>query len=155
MLFNLGTFLNSNEDLRELETPFTKIEIDQVITDLPNNRSLGPDGFNNEFLKGFWPLIADDFYRLFHHFCNSSICLRGLNSSYITLIPKKEGPSTTSDYRPISLLNTSLKLLTKVLANRLQKVIKRLIHGNQYGFIKTRRHGLLSTYAFAINPRKS
>ena len=138
MLFNLNNLLNNTEDLRGLETPFDKIEIDQVIAELPNNKSPGLDVFNNEFLKGCWPLIADDFYRLCHDFCNNNICLRSLNSSYITLIPKKEGPTTASYYRPISLLNSSLKLLTKVLANRLQKVIKKLIHRNQYGFIKSR-----------------
>jgi hypothetical protein len=41
-------------------------------------------------------------------------------------------------FRPISLLNSALKLLTKLLANRLQKVILDLVHKNQYGFIKSR-----------------
>jgi hypothetical protein len=57
-------------------------------------------------------------------------------SSYISLIPKKDTPITINEYRPISLLNSSVRLLTKLLANRLQKVITRLIHKNQYGFIK-------------------
>jgi retron-type reverse transcriptase len=43
-----------------------------------------------------------------------------------------------NDYRPISLLNSSIKLITKLLANRLQPLITKLVHANQYGFIKKR-----------------
>jgi retron-type reverse transcriptase len=58
--------------------------------------------------------------------------------SHITLLPKVDGPRSVSEYRPISLLNTSIKIITKLLANRLQRVILDLIHKNQYGFIKGR-----------------
>ena len=61
-----------------------------------------------------------------------------LNSSHIALIPKKSNPATVDDYRPISLLNYSLKCITKLLSTRLQSVITRLVHPNQYGFIKGR-----------------
>jgi len=61
---------------------------------------------------------------LIEAFFEEEICLRTINTSHITLIPKKDGPSTAADYRPISLLNTSFKLITKVLANRLQKIIR-------------------------------
>ena len=54
------------------------------------------------------------------------------------MIPKKDNPLTVNDFRPISLLNSSIKLITKTLADRLQKVIFQLIHQNQYGFIKNR-----------------
>jgi hypothetical protein len=64
--------------------------------------------------------------------------LEHINGSFITLIPKKDNPKTVNNYRPISLLNSSLKLVTKILATRLQKVIKSIIHQNQYGFIKDR-----------------
>jgi retron-type reverse transcriptase len=43
-----------------------------------------------------------------------------------------------NDFRPISLLNCSIKLLTKVLADKLQKIIIQLLHKNQYGFIRSR-----------------
>jgi retron-type reverse transcriptase len=49
-----------------------------------------------------------------------------------------DNPATISDFRPISLFNSFVKLLTKLLANRLQKVILRAIHQNQYGFLKSR-----------------
>jgi hypothetical protein len=64
--------------------------------------------------------------------------MQSINGSHIVLVPKKDNPSKVGDYMPISLLNSSIKLLTKLLANRLQKVITRLIHKNQYGFIKER-----------------
>jgi retron-type reverse transcriptase len=64
--------------------------------------------------------------------------MQSINGSHITLIPKKTSPLTISDYRPISLLNTSIKIVTKLLANRLQKIITKLIHRNQYGFIRER-----------------
>jgi hypothetical protein len=54
------------------------------------------------------------------------------------LVPKKDNPTKIGDFRLISLLNSSVKLLTKILASGLQKVITRNIHINRYGFIKER-----------------
>jgi len=109
-----------------------------VVKKLPNDKSPGLDGFNNKFLKKCWPTIKDDFYGLCNSFHSNSLCFRSINSSYITLIPKLEGARFVSEYRQISLLNTSTELITKLLANRLQTVICSLIHRNQYGFIKAR-----------------
>jgi hypothetical protein len=61
-----------------------------------------------------------------------------INGSFITIIPKTDSPTSVNDYRPIYLLNYSLKLLTKLLGNRLQWLITSVIHQNQYGFIKAR-----------------
>jgi hypothetical protein len=57
---------------------------------------------------------------------------------HITLIPKVAFPENINEYRPINLLNCVLKLLTKLLANRLQKVVLKIVHKNQYGFLKGR-----------------
>jgi hypothetical protein len=59
--------------------------------------------------------------------------MQSINGSHIVLVPKRDNPTKVGDYRPISLLNSSVEL-----ANRLQKVIMKLIHKNQYGFIKER-----------------
>ena len=47
-------------------------------------------------------------------------------------------PLTPNDFRPISVLNGVLKIITKLLANRLQRVILQMVHINQYGFLKDR-----------------
>jgi retron-type reverse transcriptase len=57
---------------------------------------------------------------------------------YITLIPKTANPEGINDYRPITPLNCVLKILTKLLANRLQKIVLKIVHKNQYGFLKGR-----------------
>jgi hypothetical protein len=138
MLFDLDSILMNNVDLSSLEMPFSNAEIDNVIKCLPSDKSPGLDGFNNEFLKKCWHIIKDDFYDLCEAFFAEDVCLRRINGSFITLIPKVDNLVRINDYRHISLLNSSVKIITKLLANRLQPLITKLIHQNQYGFIKSR-----------------
>jgi hypothetical protein len=138
MVFNLSKLIQPVISLSALETPFSRSEIDQIIRNLPANKSPGPDGFNTDFVRKCWPVIASDFYELCDKFYEGSICMESFNGSYVTLIPKHSSPTSVGDYRPISLLNTSMKVLTKILANRLQLVISKLVHQNQYGFLKAR-----------------
>src|SRR3954466_2464130 len=85
-----------------------------------------------------WHIIKDDFLKLIHDFYEGRISLQSINGSLVTLIPKVLSPQGPGDFRPISLTNTCLKFLTKLLANRLQLVILKCIHKNQYGFLKSR-----------------
>lgn len=62
------------------------------------------------------------------------LCWEYLHAKYKqishSLAPQESSPMTVIDFRPILLFNSSVKLLTKLLANRLQKVITKLIHIN-------------------------
>ena len=94
---------------------------------MPNNKALGPDGFNGLFLKKCWPIVRDDFYHFVDYFSEGQANLDCNNSSFITLIPKNQNPETVNDYRPISLMNISPKTICKILADRLQRVVTLLI----------------------------
>lgn len=125
-------------DLDGMDNAFSDEEIEMVIKTLPNNHAPGPDGFNGLFIKKYRSIIKAGFLRLFSDFCDNNTDLTSINSSVVALIPKKENPETVNDFRPISLLNYSLKCITKILSVRLQRIILQLVHTNQYGFIKGR-----------------
>jgi hypothetical protein len=135
--YNLSELLTPM-DLDGLDADFNNEEIEVVIKSIPNSHAPGPDGFNGLFIKKCWNIVKDDFVRLFRDFCTRNTDLTSINSSVIALIQKKENPETINDFRPISLLNYSLKCITKILSSRLQRVIIQLVHTNQYGFIKGR-----------------
>jgi hypothetical protein len=138
MAFNLEELISPIEGLGELSSPFTHSKIDEVVRHMPLDKSLGPDGFNGQFLKSCWNIIKHDIYRLCNDFYEGNLDLESINMGYITLIPKISVPVGVNDYRPITLLNYCLKLITKILANRLQKIVLKIVHKNQYGFLKGR-----------------
>jgi hypothetical protein len=126
------------KDLSSLTAPFSHDEIDKVVALMPSDKSPGPDGFSGIFLKVCWPVIKYDFYRLCDEFWEGSLNLQSINDSFITLICKVASPEGANDFRPISLLNICLNLITKILANGLQLRVLELVHVNQYGFLETR-----------------
>ncbi|GKC33644.1 putative RNA-directed DNA polymerase, eukaryota, reverse transcriptase zinc-binding domain protein [Tanacetum coccineum] len=73
------------------------------------------------------------------HFETSGNIANGCNPSFVVLIPKKGNPLGFSDYRPISLIGCVYKVISKLLASRLAKVIDTIIGPNQSSFIKGRQ----------------
>lgn len=142
----IETFLN-NLDLPSLtldqkqllETPITAEEIQEVIKSLPTGKAPGPDGFTADFYKCY----ANDLVPLMLDMYMDSID-RGtfpptLSQAVITLILKKEKePTECGSYRPISLTNYDSRIFSKIIANRLNKVVPSLVHPDQVGFIRNR-----------------
>ena len=138
MKFDLPAIIPRAYNLDHLTDLFTEEEIDGIVKEIPPDRAPGPDGFSGAFLKASWPIIKHDFYALCSQFHQGTMDITSINDGLITLIPKINSPESVNDYRPITLLNCCLKLITKLLANRLQRVILQLVHRNQYGFLKGR-----------------
>jgi hypothetical protein len=60
-------------------------------------------------------------------FFEGKVNLQAINSSFITLIPKVNTPTNLNDFRPISLINCVVKIITKLLEDRLQSVVMPLV----------------------------
>ncbi|MCI04498.1 LINE-1 reverse transcriptase like, partial [Trifolium medium] len=128
----------SLEDNGVLTAPFSLEEIHKVVRESDGNKSPGPDGFNFAFLKNCWDTIKWENRILFDQFYGIGKLPKSLLSYFVALIPKVTSPFGLGDYRPISLLGCWYKLIAKVLAVRLAKVMHPLISSNQSAFIKGR-----------------
>jgi hypothetical protein len=128
----------SNIDNEALIGAFSEEEIREAVWSCDGNKSPGPDGFNFNFLKSSWNVIKDDFMNLFHEFHQNAVLPKGITPSFIALIPKKDHLQNLSDYRPISLIGCIYKVLSKVLASRLKKVLGKLISNCQSAFLPQR-----------------
>lgn len=122
-----------------LEEPISNDEIQRALKSLQSGKSPGPDGFLSEFYKKFAPQLTPLLKSTF----DESFVLQSLppmmHQAVISLILKKDKDSLNcSSYRPISLLNVDTKILAKVLAHRLERVLLSIISPDQMGFIKNR-----------------
>lgn len=92
--------------------------------------ALGPDGFTVTFFKKAWEVMEKDVIRVVQHFFHTGRLLHEVNSTFISLIPKTVEASKFCDYRPISLCNLLYKFITKIMSNRLQRVMIFLVSAN-------------------------
>lgn len=79
------------------------------------------------FIRTFWCIIKEDLMLAIRWFWNASEISRGCNPSFVALIPKVTNPIGLSDFRPISLIGCYYKIIAKVLAERIKRVMSKII----------------------------
>ncbi|GJY03259.1 putative RNA-directed DNA polymerase, eukaryota, reverse transcriptase zinc-binding domain protein [Tanacetum coccineum] len=132
-----------------LDSMVTLEEIKAAFWDCGSQKAPGPDGFSFMFVKKYWDFSHLDIQSFVNDFFASGMFPCGSNSSFFTLIPKVPNPLYIKDYRPISLyikdyrpislIGIHYKIVAKILANRLVKVIDSIISHEQSAFISGRQ----------------
>jgi hypothetical protein len=119
----------------DLEAPFSEEEVKESVFSSYVVGAPGPDGLPFLFYHKFWGVIKMDLMSMFEDLYEGRLVLFRINVAILTLIPKVEDASDMKLFGPISLLNCSFKIFSKVLTLRLEKVSQRLISKEQSAFI--------------------
>lgn len=122
----------------ELQKSFAKDEIKEALFQMAPLKSLNPNGFNASSYLRYQHIVEQEVCSIALKFLNERLFDEKINFTYIVLIPKIKSLGKASGYRPISLCNVMYKILSKVLANRLKKVLPVIISNNQSAFIPKR-----------------
>lgn len=127
-----GELSQIQKDLNNgLERPLSKEELFAALQGMQSGKAAGIDSLTVELYKAFWDVIAHDLLQVF----NKSLAHGSLPISHrravITLLPKKGNLQEIKNRRPVSLLCTNYKILSKALANRLREAMEQVIHQDQ------------------------
>lgn len=127
-----------DDDREMLVTIPSPEEIGEVLFSMGSNKAPGPDGMSTLFYKFYWNIIGGEVVEAVSSFFIRGFMLRELNHSFIVLIPKNSNAATVQQYRPISLCNVLYKIVSKLLANKLKRVLHKIDSPWQTTFVPER-----------------
>ena len=117
-------------------------ELKDALSSFADNKTPGEDGFTKEFYEAFFDLLWKDLLKSYNEAVRKGSLSISQRRGIITLVPKGDTNLTDlTNWRPISLLNVDYKILSKLLAMRVEKYLPNLIHTDQTGFVKGRYKG--------------
>ena len=128
-----------HEEAAKLEEIFSEEEIWAAISGLNSEKAPGPDGFPLAFWSFCWDFVKNEVLGFFKEFHEQGRFVKQLNATFLVLIPKKQNVEDFKDLRPISLVGGLYKILTKVLANRIKRVLDKVISKSQNAFVEGRQ----------------
>ncbi|GJU68896.1 hypothetical protein Tco_1255155 [Tanacetum coccineum] len=127
-----------DEDASLLEKPFSEKEVWEAIQGCGGDKAPGPDGFNFKFIRKVWEIIKPEIIGTVEWFWDKMEISKGCNASFVSIIPKVVDPIGLGDFRRISLIWCYYKIISKMLAGRVKRVVGILVGKAQNAFIEGR-----------------
>jgi hypothetical protein len=117
----------------------SKEELKVGMASFQKDKSSRLEGWMVELFIGFYDMLEEELLKVVEDTKRSGKVLGGFNSTFISLIPRKDSPKYFDDFRPISLWNYIYKIIAKVIVIRVKKIFSESISKEQFGFLHGRQ----------------
>ena len=118
------------------DAPFSMRDLTNALKKTPNGTSPGCSGLTYSFYKVFWNLMGNLLFKLHMECLNERRLSPTMSLRLISLLPKGDKPREhIANWRPITLLDTAYKLLSKMIAARIGDALPEIISNDQNGFV--------------------
>ncbi|GJY15770.1 RNA-directed DNA polymerase, eukaryota [Tanacetum coccineum] len=122
-----------------LEREISRDEVKRAVWDCGTDKSPGPDGFTFGFYRRYWSFLDKDVEKVVRYFFHHGVFSKAGNSSFIALLPKVPNANKVNDFRPITLIGSLYKIISKILANRLVDVVGDIVNEVQSAFVANKQ----------------
>ncbi|KAL3677867.1 hypothetical protein R1sor_020823 [Riccia sorocarpa] len=131
----INKFVTAGENDLLINLP-DQTEIDQTVKDLPKDKALGEDGVTAEILQYTWEWTSEPCSKFLSAVWEEKRCGNNNKAAVVKLLPKNEHKEQLKIWRLISLLSLTYKLIRRILAKRLKKILLGLVDDDQTGFVE-------------------
>ena len=133
---HFSDFLKNRSNISSFVSSRDKTEIENVISSLDSNKSVGPNSMPTKILKLLKNDICSQLSEIFNISFSSGVFPSILKTAKVIPVHKKDSKLDFSDCRPISLLSNIEKILERLMYNRMYKFFSdnNLIYPLQFGF---------------------
>lgn len=125
----------SNDKMDSLTAPITEKEIEIDLNGISDLKAPGLDGYGACFFKKAWSIVKHDLMEVVYVFFMNGKLYKATNCTMVTLIPKSREAKTIREYLPIFYCNTVYKIISKIMTDRMRKMLSSTIDQNQAAFI--------------------
>ena len=137
---DLPSLTNGQKDFCEIE--LGEKELCNALKSMPNKKTPGNYGLSKEFYEAFWNELKDLLLKSFYHAKTDKEFSTSQRQTVIKLLEKKDRDKRLiKNSRPVSLLNTDLKIFSKALAAKPKPVLPALRTSQQTAYVQNRYIG--------------
>lgn len=139
------------EQKQALLMPVRHEEVKTTTFAMHPDKAPGVGGLNLSFFQAYWSIVGQDVYKFCQDFFETGELPTNLNTTLVCLIPKLKHPKKVADLRPISLCNVLMRILSKIMTNRVKPILQTIISEQQNAFIENRLLTDNALVAFEVN----